>query len=182
MSYGVDNFTTIGLFYLMIAPLPDCCSADARLGFGKAKPADLHGLHRRVLQLHLCLVYCCGGLTKALGPAWWNGESIWRAVTRAPFNVISPHFWAWWEPFLPLLGVGVFLLELGYPFFIWSKTTRPIWLVSILAMHVGIALAMGLYLFSLIMIVLNLAAFGSDLPLFDRAVSAFRARRSTTQA
>src|SRR5258708_36145154 len=30
LSYGMDEFTTIGLFYLMLAPLPDAFSIDAR--------------------------------------------------------------------------------------------------------------------------------------------------------
>jgi hypothetical protein len=42
------------------------------------------------------------------------------------------------------------------------KKTRPIWLVCILAMHAAIGLMMGLYLFALVMIVLNLAAFGTS--------------------
>jgi hypothetical protein len=40
------------------------------------------------------------------------------------------------------------------------KKTRLVWLVCILAMHAAIGLLMGLYLFALVMIVLNLAAFG----------------------
>jgi hypothetical protein len=44
--------------------------------------------------------------------------------------------------------------------FIWPRHTRLIWLVSAIAMHCGIAIFMGLYLFGLIMIVLNIAAFG----------------------
>jgi hypothetical protein len=38
--------------------------------------------------------------------------------------------------------------------------TRFFWLVCILAMHAAIGLTMGMYLFALVMIVLNLAAFG----------------------
>jgi hypothetical protein len=42
------------------------------------------------------------------------------------------------------------------------KKTRLVWLVGILGMHIAIGLTMGMYLFALIMIVLNLAAFGID--------------------
>ena len=58
-----------------------------------------------------------------------------------------------------MLGVWICLIEVGYPFFIWIKKTRLFWLVCILAMHAAIGLAMGMYLFALVMIVLNLAAF-----------------------
>ena len=61
---------------------------------------------------------------------------------------------------LPVLGISVCLIEVGYPVFIWMKKTRFLWLVCILAMHAAIGLTMGMYLFALVMIVLNLAAFG----------------------
>lgn len=163
-SYGMDNFTTIGLFYLMVAPLPDRFSFDVRVRKLPVNASRFHGFHRRVLQIHLCLIYFFGGITKILGPAWWDGASIWRALTRSPFNVISPDFLAAWGSALPLVGFAVCLLETGYPFFIWSRKTRALWLAGILAMHVAIGFTMGLYLFGLIMIILNLAAFGPDLP------------------
>ena len=28
------------------------------------------------------------GLTKLLGSGWWNGESLWRALTRPPFDMV----------------------------------------------------------------------------------------------
>ena len=42
------------------------------------------------------------------------------------------------------------------------RRTRAFWLAGILLMHLSIGLTMGLYLFGLIMIVLNLAAFGPE--------------------
>jgi len=59
--------------------------------------------------------------------------------------------------------LGICLLETSYPIFIWLRRTRRIWLVGIIAMHGAIAVLMGLYLFGLIMTVLNVAAFGIDL-------------------
>jgi hypothetical protein len=42
---------------------------------------------------------------------------------------------------------------------IWSRRTRLPWLLAVCAMHIGIAVAMGMYLFGFVMIVLNVAAF-----------------------
>lgn len=160
--YGVDNFTTIGLFYLMIAPLPDKYTIDARFRNVRATDARLLGLHRRVLQLHLCLAYFFSGVTKALGLGWWNGTSIWRALTRPPFNVIPPDLLVSWRYFFPVAGITVCLLELCYPVFIWPSRTRFPWLACIVGMHVAIGIGMGMYLFSFIMIVLNISAFGAE--------------------
>jgi hypothetical protein len=115
-----------------------------------------------VLQLHLCFIYFFGGLAKCLGGGWWDGTNLWRALTRAPFSTISPETLVRFKYVVVVLGIAICVIELGYVVFIWIKKTRLFWLACILAMHVAIGLTMGLYLFALIMIVLNLAAFGVD--------------------
>ena len=162
LAYGADNFMTMGLFYLMLSPLPDRYSLDHRLVKTKPKDPQLLGFWRRLLQVHLCLVYFFGGLGKSLGSGWWDGSNLWRALTRPPFDIISPDILVRFKYLLPILGISICLIELGYVFFIWMKKTRFIWLVCILGMHIAIGLTMGMYLFALVMIVLNLAAFGAD--------------------
>jgi Vitamin K-dependent gamma-carboxylase len=168
VSYGVDNFMTIGLFYLMLSPLPDRYSLDWRLRKAQPKDSQRLGFWRRVLQLHLCLIYFFSGLTKCLGSGWWNGSSVWRALIRPPFNVIDPEILVRWKYFFPVAGIFICLLEITYPFFIWNSKTRKIWLIGICAMHVGIGLTMGMYLFAFVMIVLNFAAFGPGLIRLER--------------
>jgi hypothetical protein len=177
-SYGVDNFTVIGLFYLVIAPLPDSWALDAKLDARRILNPNRLGFHLRVLQLHLCVIYFFGGITKAFGLGWWNGTSIWRALASPPFNYVPLHILTSMHVVLLLGGVLVCLLEAGYPIFIWPQQTRAIWLSGVVAMHLGIGLAMGLYLFSLIMIILNLAGFGADLDLSGMCARVGRVRRA----
>jgi hypothetical protein len=177
ISYGVDQFMTIGLFYLSIAPLPDRYSLDYLLR--RKTQSDLtsrSGFQLRILQVHLCLIYFFGGLAKSLGAGWWNGTSIWRALTRPPFNIVDTDLLLHWSVFLPAAGIAICVLEIGYPVFIWLKWTRAVWLCAIVIMHTGIALLMGLHSFAFIMIALNTAAFGADLvPSFTRMVQKSRA-------
>jgi len=163
VSYGMDNFVTIGLFYLMLSPLPDQFALDCRLRQTRQKNPELLGLWQRVLQLHLCIIYFFSGLTKCLGSGWWNGLNVWRALIRPPFNIFDPEILLRWKYLFPLGGIFIFVLEFGYPFFIWRGTIRKIWLVGICGMHIIIGVTMGMYLFSLVMIVLNVAAFGPAL-------------------
>jgi hypothetical protein len=163
VSYGMDNFMTIGLFYLMLSPLPDRYSLDWQWRKWRPKDRQLLGFFRRVLQVHLCVIYFFSGLTKCLGSGWWNGSSIWRALIRPPFNIIDPEILVRGQLVFPIVGAVVCLLETGYPFFIWNNKTRSTWLICICGMHLLIGLAMGMYLFSLVMIILNVAAFGPDL-------------------
>jgi hypothetical protein len=162
-SYGVDNFMTIGLFYLMLSPLPDRYSLDWRLRKSRSRNLQLLGFWRRVLQFHLCVIYFFSGLTKCLGTGWWDGSNIWRALIRPPFNIIDPEILVRGQFVFPIVGVAICLLETGYPFFIWNNKTRSTWLIGICGMHILIGLAMGMWLFSLVMIVLNVAAFGPGL-------------------
>jgi Vitamin K-dependent gamma-carboxylase len=163
VSYGVDNFMTIGLFYLMLSPLPDRYSLDWQWRKYQPRDRQLLGFFRRVLQIHLCLIYFFSGLTKSLGRGWWDGSNIWRALIRPPFNIIDPEILVRGRYLFPIAGIFICLLEIGYPFLIWNSKTRKIWLIGICAMHVGIGLTMGMHLFAFIMIILNLAAFGPDL-------------------
>jgi hypothetical protein len=177
VSYGVDNFMTIGLFYLMLSPLPDRYSFDWRLRKSRSTDPQLLGFWHRVLQLHLCVIYFFSGLTKCLGGGWWDGSNVWRALIRPPFNMIDPEILIRWRYLFPVAGILICLLEIGYPFFIWNNKTRKIWLIFICAMHVGIGLAMGMYLFALVMIVLNVAAFGQGL-IGDSAKQLFVRRQA----
>jgi hypothetical protein len=165
LTYGVDNFVSIGLFYLAIAPLPDRSAADCWLRHIPRRSACLLGFHRRILQLHLCLIYFFGGLAKCAGPGWWDGTSMWRALIRPPFNLLPPETVLVAKDLFPVLGISVCLLEIGYPLFIWLRKTRVYWFGTIVMMHLAIGLAMGLYSFALVMITFNLSAFGPELIL-----------------
>jgi len=165
ISYGVDNFMTIGLFYLMLSPLPDRYSLDQRWRKLPSKNRRLLGFFRRVLQVHLCLIYFFGGVAKCLGSGWWDGSNLWRALIRPPFNVIAPEILIRLKYLFPVAGIVICLLEISYPVFIWNRRTRGIWLMFICVMHLAIGLTMGMYLFAFIMIDLIIAAFGPELGL-----------------
>ncbi|MFN2507391.1 MAG: hypothetical protein ABR589_01305 [Chthoniobacterales bacterium] len=173
-AYGVDNFMTIGLFYLMIGPLPDRYSLDSKLWRRGPPDPELLGFFRRLLQVHLGIAYFFSGLSKALGSGWWDGSSIWRAFIRPPFNFIPAEVLVRGKHLLPLIGICILVLELGYPLMMSVRKFRTLWLALILGMHVAIGLTLGMYLFALIMIVLNIAAFGPT-------VSSNR-RRASSQA
>jgi hypothetical protein len=129
----------------------------------------------------MCLIYFFGGITKCLGSGWWNGANIWRALTRPPFNIVPPEILVRWKYFLPVLGISICLIETGYPVFIWLKKTRMIWLICVLGMHIAIGLTMGMYLFALIMIILNAAAFGPGVSGTESKRSAVARRRPASR-
>lgn len=148
-SYGFDYIASSCLFYCLLFPI------DRKRDTGAV-------LSLRFLQAHICMIYFFAGLGKLLGPTWHNGEALWKAI-------VQPGFESFFKPDLFFLGAypalwviggwAVVLLEISYPVLIWLKRTRSFWLWAVIGLHIGIALLMGLYFFSALMILLNLAAF-----------------------
>src|SRR5262249_16048884 len=123
LAYGVDNFSTIGTFYLMLSPLPHRWSVDHRLR-GRHGNSEFNAFFRRILQLHVSMIYFFGGLAKCIGVGWWIGDSLWRALTRPPVDVLPIEAVASWSRLLPGAGIAVCLLEVSFPLLIWSQHTR----------------------------------------------------------
>lgn len=158
--YGVDTMIHILLFYLVLSPAGARWSIDAWRGRASPAPTAVARIVHRLIQVHLCIIYLNTGIAKARGEQWWNGEAIWRAVMQPQFNVFD-FTWLPAHPALAMLaGWSVLLVELGYAVLIWLPWTRRPALIAAIAMHAGIAITMRLWLFSLVMIAFNLAAFG----------------------
>ncbi len=158
--YGLDTMLQICFFYAIWMPVGKSMTIFHFFGMKKMEPSIIANLSLRTLQLHLCLIYLNTAVAKMQGLQWWNGEAIWRALMQPQFSTFAYDWLANW-PIIPMtMGWSVLLIEFGYPFLIWPLKTRKIWLVGIILLHSGIAIFMGLPLFSLTMIIMNLAAFG----------------------
>src|SRR5690606_21375629 len=148
-SYGFDYLAASAIFYCIWFPVGQ-----------RRSPWATPCL--RVLQFHLCLIYFFGGFEKLIGPSWRNGEALWKALHLPDMvGALRPDM-AFLAPFpfiFTALGWTVIVLELGYAAMVWLRPTRGPWVWSMIAMHTGIALMMGLYHFSALMVLLNLVAF-----------------------
>ena len=154
----------------MLSPLPDRYSFRSLGNKSKAEKSAALGLLAACPTgaSVLCLFYW-----RACKVSWQRlvGRLQPLALADPPaFNFVPPDLLVQFKYALPVLGISICLLEVSYPIFIWLKRTRWIWLGCILAMHAAIGLTMGLYLFALVMIVMNLAAFG--VPSTDRRAQA----------
>jgi hypothetical protein len=162
-SYGVDNFITMLLFYLLITKSP----MEYQISLSKAlfgKPRFDFGFDPqfvlRLIQVHICIIYCFSGFEKALGVNWWNGESIWRAIHNE-FGLIDASLidnirfkFVFW-----IAGWATIAIELFYPIFVNIKKTRLLWVSLTIGMHISIIALLGLYHFGAVMILFNLTAF-----------------------
>ena len=158
-AYGVETFMHIALFYCILMPVGHVFSWDARWRT-TVRDSEWYTLSIRVLQLHLCLVYVASGVEKAMGTQWWNGEAIWQTMMQGQFSRFDMRWMAGFPLLAKMLGWSTLVLETCYPLFIWWKRTRPYGYLAIVMLHIGIAVFMGLQLFSSIMIIFNTVAFG----------------------
>jgi len=157
--YGVDFFTSMSLFYLILIPSDYHYSI-----FPKTKEEKQINTtpYLRLFQLHLSIAYFFSGFDKVLGFNWRNGESIWKAINLPYANLDFGFDFTFLveNPFLLItIGWATILIEMCYPLFIWVPKTRNIWLFLTISMHLGIALILNLYFFSTLMIIWNLVAF-----------------------
>ncbi|MFT3772209.1 MAG: HTTM domain-containing protein [Minicystis sp.] len=156
--HGADQLSQVGLFFLVFMPCGRALSIDRRRL--KAPPAPTPGarLALRVLQVHLCVVSASSGLGKARGAGWWSGEALGKALPAFPrldFSFLVTHPWL-----AAAIGWAVVLVEIGVPLLMWPKRTRRAWVLVTAALHLAVAVFMGLGVFGAIMIVLTIAAFG----------------------
>ena len=156
-EYGVDGYTTFALFYCCIFPVGQVYALDNKRRH--VIPYPNHKPWLFLLKAHLCIAYFFSGFDKVIGLTWRNGEAIWKALhSHQYYSLFSLDFLAN-TPFFLIAGWGTIVLEMVYGIGMNLKITRMYWLFAIIALHLFIALFMGLFFFSALMILLNLSAF-----------------------
>lgn len=159
--FGLDQINCFLAFYLAIGPAGAAYSVDAwwraRKGRGGALPSVMANISLRLIQMHMCVVYFFAGVGKLQGDTWWNGTAIWLAFASNEYQTLDLTWTAEYLWFINILTYVSLFWEVSYPFLIWPKLTRPIWLALAVAVHLGIGIAMGMLTFGMIMIIANLS-------------------------
>lgn len=158
--YGIDFFLSISLMYIVLFP-SDSFFSIRKLIFKKEYKNDLTPF-RRLFQIHICYAYFISGFLKLVGHNWRNGEAVWKTFHLPNYQSlldVNIDFLGRYPILFVMLGWLVIIIELGYPIFINLKKTRNIWLLLTIIMHLNIALILGLYFFSALMITWNITNY-----------------------
>ena len=171
---GGDNVMTLMSIYLVFLASGRRLSLDSRRTrnkVAKEQPmsgprAELGELRRRgvnlmhnaavfVIGFQMCVIYGAAGLWKAQGHLWQDGSAMYYVL----------HI-DWFQPWPGLSGfvagnsIGICVIayvtvfmQIGFPFVIFTKRMKYVVLAVLLGMHLGIALMLGIPVFSLVMIV-----------------------------
>jgi hypothetical protein len=181
MTDGGDNLILLMALYLVVTACGRRWSLDARrarlrASAGKAVrlPLDqasgelrrhlrdarltvitvLHNCGMLVIAAQVCFLYGSAGLYKVQGASWGNGTALHYALNLDLFQP-WPALSAMADEHDVLIAIACYLtvlLQVAFPFVLFGRLKYPV-LAVLLGMHVGIAVFLGLPLFSGAMIV-----------------------------
>ncbi|MFF3754132.1 HTTM domain-containing protein [Streptomyces sp. NPDC002018] len=122
----------------------------------------VHNCGMFLIAAQICVLYGSAGLYKVQGSSWGNGTALHYVLNLDLFRpwpalslMADDH-----TALLTLTGYITVLLQVAFPFVLFGRLKYPV-LTMLLGMHIGIAVLMGLPLFSGAMIVAD-AAFLPD--------------------
>lgn len=176
MTDGGDNLVLLMALYLVLTASGRRWSLDARRlrrrsersapGRWRPEPAPPHRSVRAtlvttvhncgllVIALQVCFLYGAAGLYKVQGGTWGAGTALHYVLNLElfqPWPALS-HWLDGQTVATAVAGYMTVLLQVAFPFVLFGRLKYPA-LVMLLGMHVGIAVLMGLPLFSGAMII-----------------------------
>jgi Vitamin K-dependent gamma-carboxylase len=185
--FGLDKLNVILTFYLAIGPSGTALSLDRWLArrWRAGQPSrPLTSVSAafvlRLIQVHMCIVYFFAGISKLQGVAWWNGQAMWLAFGNLEYQSADMTWLAWHPWVVNFMTHFTALWELSFCVLVWIPLLRPLVLIATVFLHVGIGACLGLWTFSLIMLV----GCASFLPTegVARLVTTLTAREKTRAA
>ncbi|MEU8649456.1 HTTM domain-containing protein [Streptomyces sp. NPDC048737] len=178
MTDGGDNLVLLMSLYLVLTACGRRWSLDARRKRREAaragsapEPAGspfagqlrdarttlvtvVHNCGMFVIAAQVCFLYGSAGLYKVQGATWGGGTALHYALNLElfrPWPALS-HFVDQYTLLVAVAGYLTVLLQVAFPFVLFGRLKYPV-LAMLLSMHVGIAVLMGLPLFSGAMII-----------------------------
>jgi hypothetical protein len=167
--FGLDQINIILTLYLAIGSSGQVLSVDRWLVSRKLAghaprpaPSVAANVGQRLIQVHMAVIYLFAGLAKLQGPAWWNGEAMWRAFANLEYQSMDMT-WLAWHPWLINSFTHLTIVwEISYCVLIWNRLARPLMLLVAVFTHIGIGACLGMWTFGLIMLVGNAAFLPND--------------------
>lgn len=208
MTDGGDNLILLMVLYLVLTACGRRWSLDARRArraaskgrarkrlldrFGSGLPGQLrharqtlvtvvHNCGMFIVAAQVCILYGSAGLYKVQGGSWGNGTALHYVLNLDLFRpwpalslMMDGHV-----ALIAVIGYLTVLLQVAFPFVLFGRLKYPV-LALLLGMHIGIAVCMGLPLFSGAMIIADAAFLPDRFYLFLGQVWRRTTRRNET--
>ena len=149
-----DQLVSVHVLLLSVLPAADALSLDQTSGRTRSGDPDRYGWPLHLMMLCVVISYMLAGWAKLHygGLAWLSGEAVYNQVANDTLSKLR--LGGWVSPVGPLLlrwpalfgiaSVFTLIIELGAPIALLGKRLRTAWVAGAYAMHVGIALTMGI--------------------------------------
>ncbi|MGW1517080.1 HTTM domain-containing protein [Streptomyces sp. NPDC002287] len=170
MTDGGDNLFLLMAVYLVFTacgrrwswdasrkPRPAADGGRYRLrcrAFGRTASTVLHNCGMFVIAAQVCFLYGSAGLYKVQGGSWGNGTALHYVLNLDLFRpwpalslLMDAHPVA-----VAIAGYLTVLLQVAFPFVLFGRLKYPV-LIMLVSLHLGIAVLLGLPVFSGVMIV-----------------------------
>ena len=161
--FGLDQVNAMLAMYLMLAPCGEVYSLDRWLRLKRAgewlvpRSFVSTNIAIRLIQLHMCVIYLFGGISKLRGQLWWDGSATWGAVANLEYQSLDLTWLAYYPWLIAVMTHVTVFWETFYCFTVWPKWSRPITLAMAVVVHGGIAIGLGMVTFGTAMIIANMA-------------------------
>lgn len=190
--FGLDQIVTYSTMYLALTPCGSCFSVDAILRkrfidrcessrfwnwmLPDDSPSIAANIGTRLLQLHLCVIYLFGGLSKARGETWWDGSAVWYAISNYEYQSLDMTWMSRYPALISALSNATLFWEVFYCALVWPRVTRPFVIGTAFMVHASIASFLGMITFGSMMI------FANGIFLSPRLFQSKRQREQDDQA
>lgn len=168
---GGDTLTRLALLFMLFSNLSAHLSVDAVLRRRRAErgtgarsripPAVANAAHNVGLVLccfQIIVVYAVSGVWKLSGAEWLDGTALFYALRLEAFHVQPMLSELLWQSGL-IITVATYVAlwtQTLFPLAVLWRPTRIVAVVALVFMHLGIAVLLGLWPFSLAMIALDM--------------------------
>ncbi|HWY34751.1 MAG TPA: HTTM domain-containing protein [Nitrosopumilaceae archaeon] len=104
-------------------------------------------------KIQLIVVYALSALFKLIQPDWLNGSAMYFVLSMKEFSLpFLRQIFLEHKIILMIFTYSALLYQILFPFFIWSKRLKKKLIIAGLIMHIFIAVFIGLFNFSIVMI------------------------------
>lgn len=201
VTSDVETVLVMLQFYLCLAPCGAYLSVDRWAANRRASNDDPAEENRpskscsatislRLIQLHVCVICLMSGLAKLTGPAqlldvenwinpWLSGSATWQMIGCQVSPMVDLTFLRATPGLIQAWAHLIVAFELAFPFLIWKNLARPLLLGIAVFMWGTLSLISGVAIFSLLMIVANIAFVS---PQFLRGMFQKNGTAATEQA
>lgn len=166
LTDGGDMLLKIILIYAMFADVGSYFSLDAlRDGRKRSRSPMLervavlfHNAAIMAFAIQLALVYFVSGFGKVRGEVWLDGTALYHVLRNGEFIWPGYSELVYENAYLvTLLSYSTVMFQLSFPFLLFlNRRTRVVAVVIGMLFHIGIALFLGLFTFSMFMMAVDL--------------------------